>query len=43
MPDGPLLLMLLPLRLLAPLALPIGPVDRLLRHWGASDRRQLLY
>ena len=42
--DGPLLLMLLPLplSLLARLALPIGPVDRLLRHGGSSGRRQLL-
>ena len=40
--DGPLLLMLLPLPLLARLALPIGPVDRLLRHGGSSGRRQLL-
>jgi len=34
--DGPLL------PLLARLALPIGPVDRLLRHGGFSDCRQLL-
>ena len=34
--DGPLL------PLLARLALPIGPVDRLLRHGGSSGRRQLL-
>jgi hypothetical protein len=40
--DGPLLLMPLPLPLLARLALPIGPVDRLLRHGGSSGRRQLL-
>jgi hypothetical protein len=38
--DGPLLP--LPLPLLALLALPIGPVDRLLRHGGSSGRRQLL-
>jgi hypothetical protein len=38
--DGPLLLM--PLPLLARLALPIGPVDRLLRHAGSSGRRLLL-
>jgi len=30
------------LPLLARLALPIGPVDRLLRHGGSSGRRQLL-
>ena len=34
--DGPLL------PLLARLALPIGPVDRLLRHGGSSGRHQLL-
>ena len=34
--DGPLL------PLLARLTLPIGPVDRLLRHGGSSGRRQLL-
>ena len=34
--DGPLLPML------ARLAVPIGPVDRLLRHVGSSGRRQLL-
>jgi hypothetical protein len=34
--DGPLL------PLLVRLALPIGPVDRLLRHGGSSGRRQLL-
>ena len=34
--DGPLL------PLLARLALPTGPVDRLLRHEGSSGRRQLL-
>ena len=36
----PLLLPLLPM--LARLALPIGPVDRLLRHGGSSGCRQLL-
>jgi len=41
--DGPLPLPLLPLLpLLARLALPTGPVDRLLRHGGSSGRRQLL-
>jgi hypothetical protein len=38
--DGPLLPM--PLPLLAQIAPPIGPVDRLLRHGGSSGRRQLL-
>ena len=37
---GPLLLM--PLPLLARLALPIGPVERLLRPGGSSGRLQLL-